>query len=242
MLGDDEVTTVNDNYDSYEILAQSPWFKDIPTECLNWLYDAAVVRQLPAGSFLWTTGQTTKEVFCLVKGRLRISLTSEMGQEYALIDWEQGAWLGEQVLGMDEPNMLEVRALAPSDVLCIPRQVMIQVGEAWPALYKNLYRANWVNTRGLYEILSSVLFYPLRARVAGRVLALIEEHGQRVEDGLLLDIKLSQNDFARLSMGSRQRVNRIFREWNEQGLVESRGEYLLIKDVRGLQGEMVPFE
>ena len=78
--------------------------------------------------------------------------------------------------------------------------------------------------------------------MAGRVLQLIEEHGQRVEEGVLIDIKLSQNDFARLAMGSRQRVNRIFRDWDKEGLVESRGEHLLIKDVRGLQREMVPFE
>jgi hypothetical protein len=43
-------------------------------------------------------------------------------------------------------------------------------------------------------------------------------------------------------MGSRQRVNGIFRDWDKQGLVESRGDYLLIKDVDGLQREMVPFE
>jgi hypothetical protein len=109
-------------------------------------------------------------------------------------------------------------------------------------LYRNLYRAVWVNTRGLYEILEAMLFYPLKARVAGRVLVLIADHGHRVEDGVLLDIKLSQNDFARLAMGSRQRVNGIFRDWDKQGLVESRGDYLLIKDIEGLQREMMPFE
>ena len=116
------------------------------------------------------------------------------------------------------------------------------MGEAWPTLYRNLFRASWINTRGLYEILSAVLFYPLSARVAGRVLALMAEHGHRVDDGVLLDIKLSQNDFARLAMGSRQRVNRIFRDWDKQGLVETRGEFLLIKDAEGLQKEMLPFE
>jgi CRP-like cAMP-binding protein len=225
-----------------QFIADSSWFAGAPDEVLNRLADSASVRHYKAKSFIWTTGEKTSEVFGLLSGRIRISLASAMGQEFAFIDWEPGAWLGEQVLGVDEPNMLEVRVLAPSDLVVIPRQVVVEVGEAWPDLYRNLFRANWVNTRGLYEILSAVLFYPLSARVAGRVLALMAEHGHRVDDGVLLDIKLSQNDFARLAMGSRQRVNRIFRDWDKQGLVETRGEYLLIKDVEGLQQEMTPFE
>lgn len=230
------------DFDPRAIIAQSPWFAGAPDPVLDKLAAVATLKHFSANSFVWTTGQTTSEVYGLVTGRLRISIASAMGQEFALIDWEPGAWLGEQLLGVDEPHMLEVRVLASSDLLAIPGQVVMEVGESWPRLYRNLYRANWVNTRGLYEILSAVLFYPLKARVAGRVLALLEEHGQRVEDGILLDIKLSQNDFARLAMGSRQRVNRIFRDWDKQGLVESRGEYLLIKNARGLQREMVPFE
>ena len=137
---------------------------------------------------------------------------------------------------------LEVRVLDPSDLVLIPAQVLRDVGDSWPTLYRNLFRANWVNVRGLYEILDALLFYPLKARVAGRVLVLIGEHGHKVDEGILLDIKLSQNDFARLAMGSRQRVNGIFRDWDRQGLVETRGEYLLIKDIEGLQREMTPFE
>lgn len=223
-------------------IASSLWFEGAPDEILDTLASAATVNHLPANSFIWNAGQKTSEVYGVLSGRLRISLPSPMGQEFALVDWEKGAWLGEQVLGTDAPNMLDVRVLEPSDVLAIPRQVVVEVGDAWPAMYRNLYRSQWTNTRGMYEILSAVLFYPLRARVAGRVLQLLAEHGQRVEGGVLIDIKMSQNDFARLSMGSRQRVNRIFRDWDKQGLVETRDDHLLIRDVAGLEKEMVPFE
>ena len=228
--------------DCRAFITESPWFAGAPDPVLEKLTAAATLRHFPANSFVWTTGQKTSEVYGLVSGRLRISMASAMGQEFALIDWEPGAWLGEQALGIDAPNMLEVRVLAPSVLVVIPAQVLLQQGEKWPVLYRNLFRAGWVNTRGLYEILSAMLFYPLKARVAGRVLVLIDDHGHRVDEGVLLDIKLSQNDFARLAMGSRQRVNGIFRDWDKQGLVESRGDYLLIKDVDGLQREMVPFE
>ena len=229
-------------YDCRDIIAGSGWFEGAPQDCLDKLANAAIVTHLPANSFIWTAGQKTSEVYSVLSGRVRISLSSAMGQEFALVDWEKGAWLGEQVLGTDAPNMLDVRVLDPADILAIPQQAVLAAGDVWPAMYRNLFRAQWINTRGMYEILSAVLFYPLRARVAGRVLQLLAEHGHRVDGGVLLDIKMSQNDFARLSMGSRQRVNRIFRDWDKLGLVETRDEHLLIKDIAGLEKEMVPFE
>ena len=65
---------------------------------------------------------------------------------------------------------------------------------------------------------------------------------QAIEDGVLIDIRVSQNDFARLSMGSRQRVNRIFREWEKSGLVEHRDDLLWVRDMDTLEKEVVPFE
>jgi len=59
---------------------------------------------------------------------------------------------------------------------------------------------------------------------------------------VMLDIKLSQADFARLAVGSRQRVNRIFREWEKSGLVEHRNDLLWIRDMDSLEKEVVPFE
>ena len=229
-------------YDCREIIARAPWFEGAPAQCLDKLAGAATVRRLPANSFLWTVGQKTSDIYSVLSGRLRISMSSAMGQEFALIDWEQGAWLGERILDTEAPNMLGVRVLVPSDILMIPRQTVLDVGETWPVMYRNLFHAEWVNTRGLYEILDGMLFYPLRARVAGRVLQLLAEHGQQVDGGVLIDIKMSQNDFARLSMGSRQRVNRIFRDWDKLGLVETRDDHLLIKDIAGLEKEMVPFD
>lgn len=223
-------------------IESSEWFDGVPAEVLDTLAGAATVQQFAAGSFVWTAGEQTTHLYGVLSGRVRISLAGATGQEFALIDWEQGAWLGEQTLGLEEPNMLEVRAMVHSELLVLPARVLLEVGNTWPTLYRNLYRSGWTNTRGLYEILSAVLFYPLRARVAGRVLALMQEHGQRQEDGVLIDIKLSQNDFARLAMGSRQRVNRIFRDWDQRGLVATRNDHLLIRDIEGLQGEMEPFE
>ena len=61
--------------------------------------------------------------------------------------------------------------------------------------------------------------------------------GAQVAAGVLLDVKLSQNDYAQLSLGSRQRINKIFGEWRERGIVTLAGSQLLIRDLPALQAE-----
>ena len=50
-------------------------------------------------------------------------------------------------------------------------------------------------------------------------------------DGLTLDVRLSEIDFARMSMGSRQRVNTSFREWMYDSVIGKCRDRHIIKVV-----------
>jgi CRP/FNR family cyclic AMP-dependent transcriptional regulator len=209
---------------------------------LDKLADAASYKQFPAGSYLWAMGESNTELFGIVSGRVRMYVSSPMGQEFVLVDREQGSWLGEAALKDDQGRVIGAQAQTESEVLIIHRKVLRELGEEWPLLYRNLFIHSATTSRGLYELLAGMLFYPLKTRVAARLLDLVREHGQDVDDGIMLDMKVSQNDFARLAMGSRQRVNRIFRSWDKSGLVVTRNDRLLIRDLALFEEEVEPFE
>jgi CRP/FNR family cyclic AMP-dependent transcriptional regulator len=223
-------------------IAASTWFEGAPDNVLDKLDDDAKIKRFHANSYVWSMGETNTEIFGVVTGRVRMYVSGTGGQEFALVDREEGSWLGEACLKDDLGRAIGARTLTPSDILVIHRQVLFEVAEDWPLVYRNLFLHQVATARGLYELLGGMLFYPLHARVAGRLIVLAQEHGQQVEDGMLIDIKVSQNDFARLAMGSRQRVNRIFRDWDKRGLVEMRGDLLLIRNLELFEQELAPFE
>jgi CRP/FNR family cyclic AMP-dependent transcriptional regulator len=125
-----------------------------------------------------------------------------------------------------------------AQILSIPRNVVLEVGKQFPVLYRNLFKNSIRNERQLYALMGGMLFYPLRVRLAGRLLILLEEHGEVTSDGVMLETRLSQNDFAQLAMGSRQRVNKIFREWVERGILSMVGENYLVTDMERLRAEL----
>jgi hypothetical protein len=56
----------------------------------------------------------------------------------------------------------------------IPRAVVLAVGDEHPLMYRNIFRHHIMRSRGIYRLLVGMAFYPLRSRLAGRLLALIE--------------------------------------------------------------------
>ncbi len=94
------------------------------------------------------------------------------------------------------------------------------------------------DSRGIYQLLSWLAFYPLRSRLARRLVMLANDHGQQNNDGIVIELKMSQSDFALLSLGSRQRVNMILSEWRERGIVDKRSARYVILDIEALKREV----
>jgi len=226
--------------DFYAIVERSPWFSILPSEAKTTLASAAKLDEHATGSFIFNIGDTTTHIFCILSGRVRIGLASSAGDEFAIVDREGDTWIGEGCLFGDAGRVLNAQVKESAWVLKIPRSVTLAVGKEFPIMYRAILADHIENTRGMYELLAGMLFYPLKARLAGRIIFLLEAYGEKADGGAYLNVKLSQNDFARLSMGSRQRINKIFRNWNERGIVLGQSDRYFIPSIEALQNEVEP--
>ena len=224
-------------FDAAKAISRSPWFNGLPDAALQQLESAARIRSYPKGSFLYNTGEKSGDVYCILSGRIRMLLSSTIGQEYAVRDLVPESWLGEQFLSSDNPTSLDAYVNEETTVLLIPRQTVLDVADKHPTVYRRLFEHTIERTRGVFVLLHGVAFYPLKSRLAGWILELLEKHGQDTEAGRFLDMNLSQNDLAQLSLGSRQRVNKILSEWRERDMIDLQGQGYLVKDVAALRRE-----
>jgi len=222
-----------------DAIYNSIWFRDIPEERLAQLVKLAKIKEYSTNSFLFFGGDITTDIYYLLSGRLRISVTSSVGQEFALTDLEAGEWIGEPALVDGKTRLLDVQVRELSQILIIPRGAVLQVGEEYPIMYKHMFFNHVKKTRGVYKLLAGLMFYPLHSRLAGRLLELADTHGIKTEQGVTLDVSLSQNDFAQLSMGSRQRINKIFGKWRELDIVVMHDDHYLIKNIEALEEQLL---
>ena len=118
------------DYDIAGIISRSPWFADLPTEALDRLVGAARIRSYRKNSYLYTTGEIGTEVFCVLSGRIRLLLTSAIGQEYAITDYESETWLGGEFLsGPNNPARLDAQINESATVLTVPRALILELAE-----------------------------------------------------------------------------------------------------------------
>jgi CRP/FNR family cyclic AMP-dependent transcriptional regulator len=226
------------HHDSIGAISRSPWFEGLPEKAHLRLAEASSLHDYQKGSYIYTIGDATKDAYCVLSGRVRLQLTSTIGQVFALRDLEHETWLGEQFMAHDFPTTIDARVLERAAVVAIPRAVVLAVGDEHPLMYKNIFTQSMLRSRGIWRLLVGMAFYPLRSRLAGRLLALIEEHGQQGAEGVSIDINMSQTDFAQLSLGSRQRTNKILSEWRETGIIEVRSNHYVIRDLDALRAEL----
>lgn len=225
------------DHDVVAVIARSPWFAGLPDAAHQQLADAGRIRACKKGSHLFSAGEISTSVYCVLTGRVRLLITSALGQEFAITDLHPEAWLGEQFIATDFRTALNALVSEDAEILAVPCNVLVEVGESHPKLYQNLFVETMHRSRGIYRLVSGMAFYPLKSRLAGWLLQLVNEHGQESDAGVTLDVNLSQNDLAQLSLGSRQRVNKILSEWREQGIIELQSNRYLIRDKDALIAE-----
>ena len=128
-----------DDHDIVAVIARSSWFAGLPDEAHARLAAAARIREYSKGSYLFSAGETGTNVFCILAGRVRVLITSVVGQEFAITDLNPEAWLGEQFIATERRTPLNALVNDAATVLIIPCSVVVEVGEAHPQMYKGFF-------------------------------------------------------------------------------------------------------
>ena len=115
-------------------------------------------------------------------------MNSHLGHQFALTDLEANYWLGEASLIADQARIQEAQLQTDLDVLSIPRGAMLKVVKYYPLLYRNLFYENLRRSRQIYKLIAVMVFYPLRDRLAARLLHLMTDYGISRDGGVLLDV------------------------------------------------------
>ena len=200
-------------------LRKALWAKKVSDEALDRLLEHAKVRSFSRGSFILRHRDRDRGFFGVLSGKVRHSIPAETGDEFILWDLSKGLWFGSTTLIGNASTSYDARALVDSEIMEIPRSAVTKIADEFPEIYKYLFADQAFLTRLMYRLITNMLFYPLKSRLALRLLVMIEVHRGRNGSSACLETTMTQSDFANMIRGSRQQVNRVFRQWDEEGIV-----------------------
>jgi CRP/FNR family cyclic AMP-dependent transcriptional regulator len=219
------------------VIRQCAWFNGLPNSAFETLIEAARIKHFKQKKYLYRLSEEGEFVYGVLTGFVRIKISSIYGQEFAITDFSCNSWLGEFTLTNQPAQMFEAQVLDNSSVIQIPKRVVKTLAEKHPVIYQNLFLAQADKTLQMCELLGGMLFYPLAARLAGRLQWFAQNYGIQTDEGILIDKKMTQQELAELARGSRQRVNKIVKEFEDEGILILTGQKYLVKNMLALKAK-----
>lgn len=217
------------------LLARTDLFGGLDQETLGALAERSRTRIVRKGQFVFHEGDPGDALFVVAEGVVKLVVTSDEGDEMVLAAVRPPEILGELAVVDGGPRAASAQALRPARLLAISRPDFREVLRARPVVAEALLRLLGDRLRRSTEYAAGLVFLDLTGRVAKLLLDMAEDHGERREDAIVLDLDVTQGDLAAMVGGSRPSVNQILRSFEGRGYLEIEGRTIRIRRPEGLR-------
>lgn len=204
-------------------------------------------RTLADGELLYARGDPGGALYGVGSGFIRLAAQTQDGGEALLGLYPPGTWFGEVSLFDELPRPTSAYAVGETEVLVVSAGELRRMLDRNPLWYRDFARVLCNKLRiSLAHIESTYL--PLSVRIVLRLLDLARAYGQPGEGGIVIGLRLPQEDLARMLGLTRQSVNKELRALENKGwLGIHRGRISLLDPVALRQhvreaggGELLP--
>ena len=218
-----------------DVLAGISIFSSLSGADLDRLVEITSVRQLRAKQTLFHQGENAVSLYGVMNGRLKASAAGADGKEVVFALMDPGEVIGEIALLDSEPRSATVVAMEKSELLCLDRRDFLPFLEKHPAVAIELAGVLASRLRKLSEVMEDTLFLTLPSRLAKKILTLAHTYGRPTDDGVVIELKLPQQELGELVGTSRESINKQLRAWVEEGLVRVDRGYITVVQRDGLE-------
>lgn len=218
-----------------ELLGQTQLFGELDKESIGKLAERATQRTYSKGQLIFYQGDLAGSLFVMKEGLVKVFVTSEAGDEMLLVTLRPLDTFGELALLDGSERSASAQALEATTVVELNRATFLDVVRSDPNMTEALLHSMGAVLRRLTEQASDLVFLDLHGRVAKLLMHMADENGNVTDDGIELDLKLTQTDIAAMVGGSRQSINQILRSFEDRGYLELQGKAVLVKEPNRLR-------
>ena len=184
----------------------------------------------PARHTVFQEGEPGDYLLVVMQGRVKVTLMSQEGKEAILSILEPGDVFGEMALLDGEPRSATVTTKEKCVFLLLWRRDFLPFLEHNPRITLKLLAALSRKLRATNEVVGGLSFLNLPARLARILMNLGQQYGKLTAEGIVIGIKLSQEELGNLVGVSRESVNRQIRVWMEGGVLEYTHGTIILKN------------
>jgi CRP/FNR family cyclic AMP-dependent transcriptional regulator len=218
------------------VLRDVPIFDGLGDAVLERLASRCVPRAVGAGFMLFRAGERCTGLYVVLEGRVRIYRTSPDGREQTLAVEGPGRPVAELPLFDGGPYPATAVTTAPSRLMFLPRGEFEHAFRTDPDVAASVVRALGVRLRHMVQLVETLAFRDVAARLAMLLADHAERRGQPEGDGVALDLERTQEELAAEIGTARESVSRAMKQLKARGLIRKQtGMRLLLAPAERLR-------
>jgi CRP-like cAMP-binding protein len=191
-------------------------------------------RRLEKGGYFFHQDEPADFFYVIIEGQVRLSQLTPEGHQVIIHFMGPGDGMGIIVALSNTYYPLSAEAVTDSLALRWDYASTIRLMEQYPRLGLNGLRLVAGRFQDLQDRYRELSTERVERRIARALLRLARQTGRRTDAGVLLDLPLSRQDLGEMTGTTLYTVSRTLSGWEQQGLVESGRERIVICNPHGL--------
>ena len=212
--------------DRFLILRQHPIFRDLSPAALDQLCRYCKTRAFKKGTMVFSKGDPGNSLFAVVKGTVRIGVSSAEGREAVFNIIGPGEIFGEIALLDGRERTADALATTDSELLAIDRREFLPFVQSQPILATKLIELLCTRLRWISEHVEQIVLPSLPGRLAKALLRLAEKEGKASG---AMKLSITQLELGQMVGMSRESINKQLQAWTTRKLVRlERGSVVML--------------
>lgn len=205
-----------------------PLFWGLSDSQLQDISQLILERSYHKGRIIFMEGEPGEALFILKSGLIKLTKRLEDGREHILHFVNPGEIFAEVVLfdGGDYPATAEVQE--DSVVGVLRNSDVEKLISRNPEMALGMLRIMSRRLRTAQEKVMNLALHDTARRLAFTLLKMAEEHGVKQDNGVLISLSLTNQEFANLTGSSRETINRMLNSFKRSGAIDMDRQQIIV--------------
>jgi len=215
-------------------LQQVPLFRAFRQDDLQKISDVVKMQSLKKGDTLFRKGEQGTALYLIVSGKIKISVTSRLGDEVILSILSSGELFGDMALLDGMTRSADAVAVEDSQLYVLYQDDFIAILMKSATAIKALFSTLCARLRKTDKFVEETCFLNVSSRLARRLSEFAERQIKAGEEGEIR-IEMTQSELASMVGATRESVNKELRSMREKGIVNTVGRSVVVCDLERLK-------
>jgi CRP-like cAMP-binding protein len=183
------------------------------------------------GQNIFREGSYPSGIFFIKEGKVKKYKVDKDGREQIIYIANTGELIGYHALLAEERYPDSAATIEESRIAFIPKEDFLRVLNTSPLLSQRLLKMLSHEFAVFANILALFGQRNVRERFAMQLVLMREKYKQNFTPGMEVEINMSRDDLASLVGTARENILRILKDFKKEGILETKGRKIIIKDV-----------